>query len=265
MSGIASNRSTPPLYQAVIPARPRSDAKRSRIVEAAMQHFAEHGYHAARVGDIALALGIAKGSVFQHFGSKDGLFFEVYKRAVRSFPKYLDAPLEVRAGGFFAVLHYWLTRTEHLLREDWMPYRIALLGNYGTDLNLRREINRFLITEDPYGTALFVRFGLDRCELRKDMDVEMIVSILDWTMERFQDALLTAELDPGLFRRQGELAEKKEARIQQFLSVLQRAIGDAPAPASRAEGVKESAAKASSAGRSRRRHIVKVSARTNRA
>jgi len=44
-------------------------------------------------------------------------------------------------------------------------------------------------------------------------------------MERFQDALLTAELDPGLFRRQGELAEKKEARIQQFLDVLQRAIG----------------------------------------
>jgi hypothetical protein len=44
-------------------------------------------------------------------------------------------------------------------------------------------------------------------------------------MERFQDALLTAELDPGLFRRQGELPEKKEARIQQFLAVLQRAIG----------------------------------------
>jgi hypothetical protein len=28
-----------------------------------------------------------------------------------------------------------------------------------------------------------------------------------------------------LFRRQGELAEKKEARIQQFLAVLERAIG----------------------------------------
>ena len=35
-----------------------------------------------------------------------------------------------------------------------------------------------------------------------------------------------AELDPGLFRRQGEPVEKKEARIQQFLAVLQRAIGE---------------------------------------
>ena len=56
----------------------------------------------------------------------------------------------------------------------------------------------------------------------------MIVSILDWTIERFQDALLISELDPGLFRRQGELPEKKEARIRQFLALLQRAVGAAP-------------------------------------
>ena len=229
MPGIASNRVAPPLYQRQPKLRPRSETKRARIVEIATQHFAEHGYHDARVGDIAASLGIAKGSIFQHFGSKDGLFFEVYKRAVRSFPKYLDVPAEVRAKGFFEILHYWLVSTEHLVHEDWIPYRISLLGNYGTDLVLRREINRFLITEDPYGTVSFVRFGQERGELRDDLDIEMIVSIIDWMVERFQDALLTAELDPGLFRRQGELSEKKEARIQQFLAILQRAIG-VPAP-----------------------------------
>jgi hypothetical protein len=112
-----------------------------------------------------------------------------------------------------------------MVREDWIPYRIALLGNYGTDLALKREINRFLMTEDPYGTVPFVKFGLQRGELRKDIDLEMIVSILDWTTERFQDAFLTEELDPGLFRRQGEIGERKEARINQFLDVLSRAIG----------------------------------------
>lgn len=231
MAGIASSRIAPPLYQRNAPLRPRSEAKRSRIMEVAMKHFAEHGYHQARVADIAAELGIAKGSIFQHFGSKDGLFFEVYKGAVRSFPKYLDAPTEVRQSGFFEVVRYWLVRTEHLVHEDWIPYRISLLGNYGTDFVLKREINRFLITEDPYGTVTFVRFGLERGQLRKDMDADLIVSILDWMMDRFQDALLIAELDPGLFRKQGELAEKKEARILQFLAVLQRAIGsttDAP-------------------------------------
>jgi TetR/AcrR family transcriptional regulator len=228
MPGIASNRVAPPLYQRQTKLRPRSEAKRTRIVDAATQHFAEHGYHAARVGDIALALGIAKGSIFQHFGSKDGLFFEVYKKAVHSFSRYLNVPDDVRNQGFFEILRYWLIRTEHLVHEDWIPYRIYLLGNYGTDLVLKREINRFLIAEDPYGTVEFVRFGIERGDLRKDLDVEMMVSIIDWMVERFQDALLTAELDPGLFRRQGELAERKEARIQQFLDILKRAIGTIP-------------------------------------
>jgi len=225
MSGIASSLVTPPRYRNQVSPRPRSEAKRARIVDAAMRHFAEQGYHAARVGDIAAELGIAKGSVFQHFGSKDGLFFEVYKKAVRAFPAYLDAPPDVRDQGFFAVLRYWLVRAEHLVREDWIPYRISLLGNYGTDLALKREINRFLMTEDPYGTVAFVKFGVQRGEVRKDLDLEMIVSILDWTVERFQDALLTEELDPGLFRRQGEIGERKEARIAQFMDVLGRAIG----------------------------------------
>src|SRR5215471_2033961 len=225
MPGIASNRVAPPLYQRQTKLRPRSEAKRGRIVDVATQHFAEHGYHAARVGDIALTLGIAKGSIFQHFGSKDGLFFEVYKKAVHSFSRYLNVPDDVRSQGFFEILRYWLVRTEHLVHEDWIPYRIYLLGNYGTDLVLKREINRFLIAEDPYGTVSFVRFGLDRGELRQDLDQEMMVSILDWTMERFQDALLTEELDPGLFRRHGDAPEKKEARINQFLDVLTRAIG----------------------------------------
>jgi AcrR family transcriptional regulator len=192
-----------------------------------MRHFAEQGYHASRVGDIAASLGIAKGSIFQHFGSKDGLFFEVYKKAVRSFSKYLEAPAEVRERGFFDVLHYWLMKTEHLINEDWIPYRIYLLGNYSTDLVLKKEINRFFMAEDPYGTVALVKWGIERGDLRPDLDQDMVVSIIDWTVDRFQDALLTDALDPGLFRRHGDPQEKKEARIAEFLDILRRAIGAA--------------------------------------
>jgi AcrR family transcriptional regulator len=186
-----------------------------------MRHFAEHGYQDAHIEKIAAELRIAKGSVFQHFGNKEGLFLAAYKRAVASFSAYLDAPEEVRKKGFFATLRYWLIRTDRLVREDWVPYRVALLGNYGTDLRLRREINRFLRAEEPYGTAAFVTWGTQRREVRDDVDPEMIVSILDWTMERFQDALLTEELDPGLFRRQGA---RTEERIEEFLLILRSAI-----------------------------------------
>jgi len=205
----------------------RGEQKRERILEAATRLFAERGYAAARAEDVARAAGIAKGSVFQHFGSKEGLFLEVYKRAMASFSAYLSAPEAVLAQGFFATLRYWLERTEGALREDWAPCRVALLGNYGADLGLRREINRFMKANDPYGTTAFVRWGRKRGEVRGDVDEDMIVSILDWTVERFQDALLVEELDPGLFRRPGPEA-RTEARIEQFLELLRSAIGMLP-------------------------------------
>src|SRR3990172_7551187 len=70
----------------------KTEAKRELIVECAMRHFAENGYQGARIEDMAIELGIAKGSIFQHYGSKAGLFFEAYKKAAMSLPAWLDAP-----------------------------------------------------------------------------------------------------------------------------------------------------------------------------
>ena len=225
MEGITSSLAKPTQLRRDGKPRPRSEAKRGRIVEVAILHFAERGYSAARVEDIAAQLGIAKGSVFQHFKSKDGLFFEAYKKAVQSFPKHMQAPAAVLERGFFDLLRYWLGRTENMVRDNWSSYRIYLVGNYGTDLALRREINRFLVAEDPYGWRDFVNFGMKRGELRSDLDVDMTGSILEWTMDRFQDALLTEELDPGLFRKSGPVPQQKEARIEQFVELMRRAIG----------------------------------------
>jgi len=204
---------------------PRAEAKRERILEAAMRHFAEHGYMGARVEDIATELGIAKGSIFQHFGSKAGLFLAAYKKAVLSLPAWLDAPPEVVARGFWATLEYWLERTEHLIREDWVPNRVALIGDNGTDLALKREINRWMVSEDPYGTLDFVEFGVKRGEVRDDIDSEMIASMLDWLAGSFQDALVSEELDPGLFHRRSVQPERRRLRLSQFMELLRSAIG----------------------------------------
>src|SRR3979411_3156801 len=187
MEGIASSLAKPTQMRRDVKPRPRSEAKRARIVEVAIRHFAERGYSAARVEDIAAQLGIAKGSVFQHFKSKDGLFFEAYKKAVQSFPKYLQAPVAVRERGFFDLLRYWLGCPESMGRDSWSSYRVYLVCNYGTDLSLRREINRFLVAEDPYGWRDFVSFGVKRGELRADLDVDMIGSIRHRQRARVQD------------------------------------------------------------------------------
>jgi TetR/AcrR family transcriptional regulator len=192
-----------------------------------MRYFAELGYESTRVADIAQELGIAKGSIFQHFGSKDGLFLAAYKAALQTFPAFLDAPEEVLQQGFFAVLRHRLQQAEQFKREHSIAYRIVLLGNYGSDLKLKKQINQFVIAEDPLGTLNFVKRGVQKGEVRTDIDPELVVSMVDWTFERFQDALLMEEFDPGLFRRTGAPHGKtKEQRIDEFVSVLRSAIGN---------------------------------------
>lgn len=203
----------------------RTAAKRERIVECAMRRFAENGYHGTKVDDIARELGIAKGSIFQHFKSKAGLFFEAYKRATNLLPAWLDAPENVRDEGFFPVVRFWLERTEHLIKEDWVPNRVVLIGNYGTDLNLKRDINRFLVSEDPYGTLEFVEWGRERGEIRADVDLEMMASMVDWLSNSLQDALVNEELDPGLFHRLRSQPERLNQRVEDFTTLMASAIG----------------------------------------
>jgi len=203
----------------------RSLRKRSLILSAAMHHFARHGYEAARVGDMADQLGIAKGSVFQHFGSKDRLFFETYKSALRTLPSYLNVPPEVEQAGFFAVVKYRLSLPVEFWEQYRVPYRIVLLGNYGSDLNLKKRIAQFVATEDPLGTAAFVKMGIDRGEVRTDVDPVLVTSILECTFERMQDFLLTADADRDLFHRTGRFNGGREQLIDQFVTILRGAIG----------------------------------------
>jgi AcrR family transcriptional regulator len=173
---------------------------------------------------IAAAAGVPKGAVFQYFTSKAGLFLAAYESATRSFSAYLDAPAEVRARGFFATITYWLERTPQLIQGNWVPYRVTLIGNYCADLPLRRAVTRYLLAEDPYGTRAFVAFGIDRGEVRRDIDPAMIVSLVDWLMDRCQDAILTEELDPGLFGSHTQPPGVAERRVREFAELLRSAV-----------------------------------------
>ena len=190
-----------------------------------MRYFAERGYRGTRVEDIAHEVGISKGSVFGAFGSKEELFLAAFQAAVSTLPAWLDAPEEIVGEGFWATLGWWLERSEELVSSDPVPNRVAMIGRYDTGLGMRRPINRFMRSEDPYRTLEFVEFGVARGEVRADVDVEMIASMLDWVAERFQDALVAEDLDPGLIHRTPHLPERRAARIVEVTQLLRGGIG----------------------------------------
>jgi len=62
----------------------RKDARPSEIIEAAIAIFAERGFGAARLEDVARRAGVAKGTVFVYFPTKDDLFRAVAQTVLTS-------------------------------------------------------------------------------------------------------------------------------------------------------------------------------------
>src|SRR5688500_4124366 len=70
--------------------QPRTD-KREAILRAATDIFAERGFFNAQVADVARAAGVAAGTVYLYFRSKDDLLIQLFERTMR------EAFAEVRA------------------------------------------------------------------------------------------------------------------------------------------------------------------------
>jgi len=77
---------TPGLGSSKITAgRPGSDRRggtRQQIIDAAVLLIADQGYSATSVEEIAVAAGVAKGSVYYNFGSKDEMFTAILTEGV---------------------------------------------------------------------------------------------------------------------------------------------------------------------------------------
>jgi AcrR family transcriptional regulator len=87
---------------ALATARLTGPERRQRILDAAVESFAERGYEAASVAEIATAAGITKPVLYDHFASKRDLFVELMEGArdelTRRGAEALasEAPLEAR-------------------------------------------------------------------------------------------------------------------------------------------------------------------------
>src|SRR5215469_8567457 len=84
---------------------PRGGDKRQRILRAAVKVFAKNGFYATRVSEVAKAAGVADGTIYLYFKSKDELLVSLFEDRVdkllafmrEELPKQPDAPARLRA------------------------------------------------------------------------------------------------------------------------------------------------------------------------
>lgn len=83
----------------------RTGDKRDRILDAAVKVFARTGFHATRVSDVAKAAGVADGTIYLYFASKEELLVSLFEdrlgkllaHLTDELPKHASPPERLRA------------------------------------------------------------------------------------------------------------------------------------------------------------------------
>src|SRR4051794_38058500 len=91
VTGTSRPGATPPTPPRV--PRPRKDQVRARVLQAAGEVFAERGFAAASLDQVAAAAGFTKGAVYSNFGSKDELFLALMTDEVARRVEVVEAAL----------------------------------------------------------------------------------------------------------------------------------------------------------------------------
>src|SRR5947209_8772019 len=77
--------------------QPENRSVREKVLSAAVQLFAEYGYHAAPLRDIARIAGIQAASIYYHYANKQALLVEIMETYMRQLNSNLERILRKQA------------------------------------------------------------------------------------------------------------------------------------------------------------------------
>lgn len=74
--------------------RRTAEETRTRILQTAAALFARNGYHATGIAELATAVGLGKGGLYHHIGSKEQLLFDITQRSISLLVRSAEAVLD---------------------------------------------------------------------------------------------------------------------------------------------------------------------------
>lgn len=193
--------------------RRRSESRRDELLAAAVRVFAEKGYHACRVSDIAREAGASHGLVYHYFSSKDEVLETIFREnwgvvatAIAQIAEADDSAAEKLRRIAAVTLHAW--------RRDPGVVRV-IVREIARSPQLQQRLGAFTQAFDALERV--IREGQERGELDRGLDPGfatyaawgMIDEVLTgWVLERLPDG-----------------PEEIEAAVATVSTMLRRALG----------------------------------------
>jgi AcrR family transcriptional regulator len=156
------------------------EERRAAILDSALAVFAERGYHASSIDDIARGGGISKALIYEHFGSKQELYAELLEQHAGELFERLGAAIEeagtegaarlaVGLDAFYRFVEERRVAWRMLFREANDPEMVTVLERVVAQVT---GVVAALIAEDPGSRSP----GGD--EAGREQGIEMLAQML---------------------------------------------------------------------------------------
>ena len=170
------------------------------IVQAAVKIFSKEGFHDAKIDDIAQEAGVAKGTVYQYFSSKQELFQEMIKYSIEKYSqavkKIVSSNKDIHEKIYTLAINHGKFIKEHIEMGEIVPHQPHILSQEMRLWIMEQKNHIFVVLEEMIET------GINKEEIRKDVDKEIaVLSIMGslflyYEKELRKHAGMFQEIDP---------------------------------------------------------------------
>jgi TetR/AcrR family transcriptional regulator len=201
------------------------EAKQARIIEAALAEFADKGYPQASLNVIVARSGIAKGSLYQYFTDKMGIFLYIFNFAISLVRRLLVQVKEnTREQDFFARLEKSLLAGVTFIKQHPKIYGIYLKILFDQQAPQRQELLKAVRQFAADYLQSLLRQGLARGELRPDLPLATTTFFLDALLDRFLQAASVPAFDVVLGLDQAT-EDELGRRVRELMEILRHGLG----------------------------------------
>ena len=145
----------------------RSELKKDKIRTAALELFSIYGTEKTSVNEIAQRAGVAPASIYNYFGSKEGLIKETVLNLLESNWKERKELWEDDLP-FPELLRRTISMKDNFIDQT----NPELLHIFDTDIEVKKLIESFHKTRYPHIVKLFLEKGRKEGYIRRDLSIE---------------------------------------------------------------------------------------------
>lgn len=197
-----SRRRQKPAQRATSGRRAGGD-KRARILEAAIAVFARAGFHATRVSDVARAAGVADGTIYLYFESKEALVLAVFEQRIGRMLDTIAQERERDAPAAEKLRRVIELQLGLLDGEKELAEVLTVILRQSTKL-MKSAAGRFVAYLD--GLASLVAEGQRRGEFRKDVSPHLVARSIFGALDGVTFTWAFGKAERGQLERAGAQA-----------------------------------------------------------